>query len=97
MPEPTEEELEIGTIMWNLYELIYGHILNLEIEPLMNNDVFEPTRATVSKERAEAVLCAMGNVAASLMFRDHGMQEWFKENMTKTCARLAEEAKARAQ
>lgn len=97
MTEPTEEEMEIGAIMWQLYELVYGHILDLDITPLMREGTFEPTRATVSKENTEAILCALGNVAAGLMFRDASLQAWFTKNMDLTCKRLAQEAQARAQ
>ena len=97
MPQPTEEETELGAMMWQLYELVYGGFLDLEFNQLCVGNVFEPTRAVVGNREAETVLCAIGNVAASLMFRDKRLQMWFAENMGRTCARLAEEAKAKAQ
>ena len=95
MPQqPTEDEAALGEMMWALYRLVYGEFLDLDFDQLCVNNRFDPTRAVVDRRETEAVLCAMGNVAAGLMFRDTKMQMWFAENMGKTCARLVAEAKA---
>jgi hypothetical protein len=94
---PTEDEEVLGAMMWNLYQLIYGNFLEVELDPLIVQGTFDPARIVVTKEQAEPVLCAVGNVVAAMIFRDHKLQEWFKENMDKACARMAEEAKSRAQ